>query len=78
MKKKYIRELLDSSWQGVKRLFFLAYNNTASNNQVSFDDYKKYSLPTVQIENYNIETDGRNVYDQPIKQYDEMRKLSTG
>ena len=23
----YIRELLDSSWQGVKRLFVLAYNN---------------------------------------------------
>ena len=29
---KYIRELLDSSWQGVKRLFFLAYNNTAGND----------------------------------------------
>ena len=25
--EKYIRELLDSSWQGVKRLFVLAYNN---------------------------------------------------
>ena len=32
---KYIRELLDSSWQGVKRLFVLAYNNTAGNDQVS-------------------------------------------
>ena len=26
--EKYIRELLDSSYQGVKRLFVLAYNNT--------------------------------------------------
>ena len=26
--EKYMRELLDSSWQGVKRLFVLAYNNT--------------------------------------------------
>ena len=26
--EKYIRELLDSSCQGVKRLFALAYNNT--------------------------------------------------
>ena len=25
--EKFIRELLDSSWQGVKRLFVLAYNN---------------------------------------------------
>ena len=76
-----IRELLDSSYQGVKRLFVLAYNNTAGNNQVSVDSYKKYFLPRVKIENYNIEIDGRNFYDQPIndsiKQYDEIRKIST-
>ena len=74
----YIRELLDSSCQGVKRLFVLAYNN----NQVSVDSYKKYFLPRVKIDNYNIEIDGRNFYDQPInnsiKQYDEVRKISTG
>ena len=80
--EKYIRELLDSSCQGVKRLFVLAYDNTAGNNQVSVDSYKKYFLPRVKIENYNIEIDGRNFYDQPIndsiKQYDEIRKISTG
>ena len=37
----YIRELLDSSCQGVKRLFVLAHNNTAGNDQVSVDSYKK-------------------------------------
>ena len=80
--EKYIRELLDSSCQGVKRLFVLAYNNTADNNQVSVDSYKKYFLPRIKIENYNIEIDGRNFYDQPIngsvKQYDEIRKTSAG
>ena len=39
-------------------------------------------LPRLKIENYNIEIDGRNFYDQPIndliKQYDEIRKISTG
>ena len=49
-----------------KRLFVLAYNNTADNNQVSVDSFKKYFLPRVEIENYNIEIDGRNLYDQPI------------
>ena len=39
--EKYIRELLDSSCQGVKRLFVLAYDNTAGNNQVSVDSHKK-------------------------------------
>ena len=69
--EKYIRELLDSSCQRVKRLFGLAYNNTAGNS------YKKYFLPRVKIENYNIEIDGRNFYDQPIndsiKQHGEIR-----
>ena len=41
-----------------------------------------YFFPRVKIENYNIEVDGRNFYDQPIndliKQYDEVRKISTG
>ena len=38
---KYIRKLLDSSCQGVNRLFVLAYDNTACINQVSVDSYKK-------------------------------------
>ena len=75
-------ELLDSSCQGVNRLFVLAYHNAAGNNQVSVNSYKKYFLPRVKIDNYNIEIDGRNYYDQPIndsiKQYDEIRKISTG
>ena len=78
----YIRELLDSSCQDAKRLFVLAYNNTAGNDQVSVDSYKNYFLPRVKLDNYNIEIDGRNFYDQPInnsiKQYDEVRKISTG
>ena len=80
--ERYIRELLDSSCQGVKRSFVLVYDNTAGNNQVSVDSYKKYFFPRVKIENYNIGINGRNFYDQPIndsiKQYDEVRKISTG
>ena len=79
--EKHIRELLDSSYQGVKRLFVLAYDNTTGDNQVSDNSFKKYFLPSAKIENYNIEIDGRNFYDQPIndsiKQYDEVRKVST-
>ena len=74
--------MVDPSYQGVKRLV-LAFNNTADDdNQVSINSFKKYFLPRVKIENYNIEIDGRNFYDQPIndsiKQYDEIRKISTG
>ena len=80
--EKYIRKLLESSCQGVKRLFVLAYNNKEGDNKVSVDSYKKYFLPRVKIENYNIEIDGRNFYEQPIndsiKQYNKIRKISTG
>ena len=63
---KYIRELLDSGCHCVNRLFVLACDNTAGNNQVSVDTYKKHFLPRIKINNYNIETDGSNFYDQPI------------
>ena len=80
--EKFVRALLDSSWQGLKRLFVLVYNNTAGNTQVSIDFFKKYFLPRFKIENYNIEIDGTNFYDQSIndliKQYEKIRKLSTG
>ena len=43
---------------------------------------EKYFLPRVKSENYNIEIDGRNFYDQPIndliKRYHKVRKVSTG
>ena len=40
--EKHIRELLESSWQGVKRLFVFVYDNTAGDNQVSVDSFTKY------------------------------------
>ena len=63
-------------------MFVLAYNDKEGDNKVSVDSYKKYFLPRVKIENYNIEIDGRNFYDQAIndsiKQYNEIGKISTG
>ena len=64
--EKYLRELLDLSYQGVKKFFVLAYNNTEGNNKVSVDSFKKYFLPRIEIENCNIELDGGNFYDHPI------------
>ena len=74
---------LDASFQGVNRLFVLAFyntNNGASN--VERDSHRKYFLPGVNITNYNVLLDGTNFYDQPIndqiKKYDEIRKIATG
>ena len=63
-------------------MFVLTYRDHGGANRVTADTHKRYFLPKVKTENYNIETDGRNFYDQPIndliKQYDEVRKVSTG
>ena len=64
------------------RLFVLPYRDRGAANRVIAESHRRYFLPRVKIENYNIEIDGRNFYDQPIndsiKQYDEIRKISTG
>ena len=63
-------------------MFVLHYDNTAGNSKVSVDSFKKYFLPRVKIENYNIESDGRNFFDQAIndsiKQNNKITKISTG
>ena len=68
--------MLDSSYQWFRRLFVFASSNKEGNNKVSIDSYKKYFLPRVKIENYNIKIDGKNFHDQPIndsiKQYEEI------
>ena len=60
--------------------FVLPYGS--GNNITDQNSYRRYFLPRIKVTNYNIEIDGRNFYDQPvndlIKQYDEVRKISTG
>ena len=80
--------MLDSNYQGVKRLFVLAYDgrtnddNADADSRVKVDSHKNYFLPRVNIKNYNIEINGRNFYDvtinDPIKKYGEVRKTTTG
>ena len=56
----YIRERLNASDQGVKRLFVLACRDRGGANRVTADSQRRYFLPRVKIENYNIEIGGRN------------------
>ena len=84
-KGKNLYQLLNASFQGVKRFFVLACFIAAGDNideVAGIKNYRKYFLPRGEIKNYNILIDGRNFYDQPIndliKQYHEVRKVSTG
>ena len=83
-KEKNIYKLVSASFQGFKRLAVSAYAiaGGTTNDGAGIKDNKKYFLPWREINNYNVLIDGRNFYDQPIndliKQYDEVRKASTG
>ena len=75
---KYINS--DPSFQGVNRLFVMAYNRT--NGQPTRNGQQKYYLPRTDLENYNVIIDGRNFYDNPIEsdieKYRELKKVMTG
>ena len=69
IKRKNLYELLNASFQDVRRLFVLAYFVAAGNNadqEARIKDNKKHFLPRGEIKNYNVLIDGRNLYDQPI------------
>ena len=60
---KYIN--LYPSFQGVNRLFVLAYNG--ENGQPTRNGQTKYYLPRIHLEKYNVIIDGRNFYDNPLE-----------
>ena len=69
--------LVEPSFQGINKLFVLAFEN---------DDYrisnKTYYTPNVEIKDYNVMIDGKNVFDQPVKNdkvtYENIRKITIG
>ena len=69
--------LIEPSFQGVNRLFVLAFENDAQRKV-----HSGYYLPNVEIKNYNVMINGENVFDQPIKDnkvtYENIRKIATG
>ena len=74
---RYLNYLINPSFQGVNRLFVLAFEN--ENGRTS---HSTYYLPKVETKDYNVMIDGRNVFDQPInsmnKTYENIRKIATG
>ena len=71
---------LESNFVGVNRLLTLIHLNR--NNDVKQFSAQKYYLPKGFIKNFNIIINGKNFHDQridcDIKQFEEIRKLTTG
>ena len=75
---KYIN--LDPSFPGINRLFVMAYNRV--DGQPTRNGQRKYYLPRISLNKYNVIIDGRNFYDNPIKsdieKFRELKKVMTG
>ena len=71
---------LNLSFQGVNRLFVMAYNR--ANGQPTRNGQQKYYLPRTDLNKYNVIIDGRIFYDNPIEsdieKYRELKKVMIG
>ena len=69
--------LTEPHFQGVNTLFVLAFENDAQ-----CISNKRYYIPNVEIKDYNDMIDGKNFFDQPVKndkvRYKNIRKIGTG
>ena len=75
---KYIN--LDPSFQGINRLFVMAYDRV--NSQATRNGQRKYCLPRISLNKYNVIIDRRNSYDNPVEsdigKYRELKKVTIG
>ena len=71
-----LNHLVEPSFQGVNRLFVLAFENDTQ--RIS---HSGYYLLNAEIKDYNIMINGENFFDQPIKNnkvtYENIRKIAT-
>ena len=72
-----LNHLIEPSFQGVNRLFVLAFEN---NDQRTSN--KRLYTQTIEIKDYNVLIDGKNFFDQPVRNdkvtYENIRKIAIG
>ena len=72
-----LNHLIEPSFQGVNRLFVLAFENDEQRI-----GNKIYYLRNVEIKHYNVMIDRKNIFGQPVKNnkvtYEDIQKIVTG
>ena len=75
--KPNLSHLVEPSFQGVNRLFVLAFENDAQRTST-----KRYYLPNVEIKDCNVMIDGKKFFARPVENdkipYENIRKIATG
>ena len=71
-----LNHLVEPSFQRINRLFHLAFKNDTQRTS-----HSRHFLPNVWLNKYNVTIDGKNFFDQPIKDnkvvYENIRKVVT-
>ena len=74
---QYLGFLIDPRFHGVNRLSVLLFENQGDRKV-----HTEYSLAKVEAKDYNVMSDGKNFFDQPVKSdlrtYDNVWNISTG
>ena len=65
-----MNHLVELSFQEVNRLFVLAFKNDAQKTS-----NKRCYLPNVEIKDYKVMIDGKNLFDQSVKNYKNLKTL---
>ena len=76
-RNRNLNHLIEPSFQGIHRIFVLAFEN--DDQRISS---KRYYIPIVEIKDYHVMIDGKNFFDQPVKNdkvtHENIRKIATG
>ena len=76
-KPESFRRNANLNYLGINMLFVLAFESDTQRTS-----HSGYYLPNVKIKDYNIMINGKNFFDQPIKNnkvtYENIRKIATG
>ena len=72
-----LNHLVEPSFQGINRLFVLAFENDTQRRS-----HSGYYLPNLEVKDYNIMINGENFFDLPLKNnkatYENIRKIAIG
>ena len=75
-----LNHLVEPSFQGINRLFALAFEHDNDNDLRATN--KRYYIPNVELKNYNVMIDGKNFFDQPVRNNkvtcENIRKIAIG
>ena len=70
--------LIEPSFQGVNRLFVLTFERDNDHRKSN----KRYYIPNIEIKDYSVLIDGKNLFDQPVENvkvtYKNIRQIATG